>query len=79
MYRAKALVETERLDEAMAILTPELVIPDIREGEYALSAIWCDLYRRVISRDEGRREDTVTTDEVLSKYPLPYPLDFRMH
>lgn len=79
MYRAKCLVETDRLDEACVLLSPKLVIPDIREGEYSISAIWCELYRRIIARDEWRLTETITEDEVLQKYPIPYSLDFRMH
>lgn len=79
MYRAKCLVEVNRLDEAAEILSPSLVIPDIREGEYSISAIWCDLYRSVIARDENRSANEITDNEILKKYPIPYSLDFRMH
>ena len=79
MYRAKCLIECDHLDEARAILSENLVIPDIREGEYALSTIWCDLYRRIIARDEHRDEGTIDDREILEKYPIPYALDFRMH
>ena len=79
MYRAKCFAELGQLKEAKEILLSELVIPDIREGEYSIFAIWCELYRRIIAKDEGRGCDEITEKEILDKYPLPYELDFRMH
>ena len=79
MYRASALVELGRLDEAKSILSTSLIIPDIREGEYSLFAIWVKLYGRIIARDEHRTLRDITESEVLQKYPIPYELDFRMH
>ena len=79
MYRAKCLVELGELKKAKAILSPNLVIPDIREGEYSISAIWVELYRRIIAKDEMRSYKEITEKEILDKYPIPYTLDFRMH
>lgn len=79
MYRAKCFVELGELEKAKAILSDSLVIPDIREGEYSISAIWCELYRRIIASDEGREYEKITEKETLEKYPIPYKLDFRMH
>lgn len=79
MYRAKCFVELGELEKAKAILSSNLVIPDIREGEYSISAIWLELYRRIIAKDEGREYEEITEKEVLEKHPIPYKLDFRMH
>ncbi len=79
MYRSKCLMETGRHDEARALLSKKLVVPDIREGEYSISAFWCELYRRIIARDEKRCPSDITENEILKKYPIPYSLDFRMH
>lgn len=79
MYRAKCFVELAELEKAQAILLGDLIIPDIREGEYSIFAIWCDLYRRIIASSEGRDYDEITEKEVLEKHPIPYTLDFRMH
>ena len=79
MYRAKCFVELGELEKAKAILSSNLVIPDIREGEYSISAIWLELYRRVIAKEEMRSYKEITEKEVLEKYPIPYKLDFRMH
>ena len=79
MYRAKCFVELGELEKAKAILSSNLVIPDIREGEYSISAIWLKLYHRVIAKEEMRSYKEITEKEVLEKYPIPYKLDFRMH
>ena len=77
MYYAKALAEIGRLDEARAALTKELIVPDIKEGEYAISKVWSCIYAKIIARDEKRSVDDISENEVFVKYPLPYELDFR--
>ena len=79
MYRAKCFVEKGELEKAKAILSSDLIIPDIREGEYSISAIWLELYRQIIANDEMRSHKEITEKEILEKYPIPYTLDFRMH
>ena len=68
--------DTERARE---IINPDLQVDDIKEGEYALSAIWADIYRRVVADELGVSFDEVTEEQALEKYPLPYSLDYRMH
>lgn len=77
MYLAKCLCEMGKLDRAESILRGDLVIPDIREGEYSLFNIYVDLYRKIIERDSGETE--LEDTEVLKRYPLPRELDFRLH
>ncbi len=67
------------IDEARKIINPELKVDDIKEGEYALSAIWADIYRQVVAKELGVDPATVTDEQALEKYPLPYTLDYRMH
>jgi tetratricopeptide (TPR) repeat protein len=69
-YRAIALTEVERFDEAEKILNKPLVIPDIREGELGLSNLWFRLHEK---------KTGLSIDECQKRYPLPYELDFRMH
>ena len=68
--RASALVERGRYDEAERILLQPLVIPDMREGELSLCALWFKLYmgKEGVSRQDAER-----------LHPLPQALDFRMH
>lgn len=76
MLLGGAYAEIGDLDAARAIITADLVVSDIKEGEYSLFAIWMKIYRKFLARETGK---TPTDKEVLEKYPLPYTLDFRMH
>ena len=79
MLYAAALVELCRYDEARTILTEELTVADIKEGEYSLSAIWLRLYTAVLAKERRVPPATLTPEEVFAAYPLPTALDFRMH
>ena len=79
MLLAAANARLGRYREAAVILSPELVVDDIKEGEYALSAIWCDIYRGILAAERGLPAEGLTQDEILAAYPLPRALDFRMH
>ncbi len=79
MLYGAALARDGRYREAAAVVTEELVVPDIKEGEYALSAIWCEIYRGILAKERGATPETLAQDEVLAAYPLPRALDFRMH
>ena len=67
------------LEKAKEFLCESLVVPDIREGEYALSNMWIELHAKIIARERGADAGEVKADEVLSLYPLPYAWDYRMH
>ena len=75
LYRAIALMHLDRVKEAAAILNPQFVMNDIKEGELSVSAVWFDLYRRLYEKQNGVN-DPVAADKA---YPLPRALDFRMH
>ncbi len=79
MYFAKCLSELGKLDEAKKLLSDNLVVPDIREGEYSLFHIWVGLHAKIIARDTNKRESDISIEQVLEKYPIPAELDFRMH
>ena len=72
------LVKQGRLDEAEKLLLKVPEVADMREGEVSTSAVWLDLYRKKIARDESRDEDSVEADEVFRRYPVPAEIDFRM-
>ena len=78
MYYADSLTQLGRLDEAREIVTENLIVPDMQEGENTTFKLWCDLYARIIARDENRPLDEIKTKEVLEKYPIPAGIDFRM-
>lgn len=79
MYVGQCLVETNELESAKLFINKNLVIEDIREGEYAVSNVWLMLYKREIALHENRNINDITDKEVLKKYPLPYEIDFLMH
>ena len=79
MLLCACLVKEDYLDEAKAILSKDFVVCDVKEGEYSLSAIWQELYAKVIAKQEGINEKDVTEKMVFEKYPLFEELDFRMH
>lgn len=70
-----ALGETE---EAMRILTPDFTMPDIKEGELSVSALWVQMHTQHLMKTEGLCESDAKK-EAQTRYPLPYALDFRMH
>ena len=70
-----ALGDTEM---AMQILTPDFEMPDIKEGELSVSALWVQMYVQHLMKTEGLCESDAR-NEVQKRYPLPYALDFRMH
>jgi len=72
------LVNRGRLDEAETLLRKVPEVADMREGEVSTSAVWLDLFREKIARDEGREADDITPDEVFERYPVPAEIDFRM-
>lgn len=78
-FTAVALIKLDKLDAAAALLTKDLVVDDLKEGEYSVSQLWIELYGKIMARDTGRCPEDITDGEVLVQYPLPYALDFRMH
>lgn len=77
MLLAVAYTRTNRLEEAKAILTPQLCVPDIKEGEYSISHYWVELHERILAREEGIALGTLSDEEILKRYPLPKEMDFR--
>ena len=78
LWRIRALLALGRTEEAETLLTPDLSIADIKEGELSLSALWFEIKSRKIAAEKG-----IPQVEALSiakeSDPLPYALDFRMH
>lgn len=61
-----ALARVGDYEQAEKILASDFVLPDIREGEVSLAALWMEIQEKRLA-DEG------------AMHPLPYELDFRMH
>lgn len=79
MLTGACLVKLGKEDAAEQYINENLVVYDIKEGEYSLSAIWQELYARKIAKKRGCDIADVSEKEVFDAYPLPRSLDFRMH
>jgi tetratricopeptide (TPR) repeat protein len=79
MFVGKFLVNLNKIEEAEKYINKELSIPDIREGEYSVTNIWIEMYRKKMALDMGVNADSISDEEVNLKYPIPYEIDFRMH
>lgn len=79
MYAAQCYTLTGELDSASKYLNEDLIVPDVREGEYSLSNIWVMLKKRIMAKESGAAVCDISDGDVLEKYPLPYSMDFRMH
>ena len=77
VYYAMALVEVDREEEAIAIITPDVEIADVKEGEVSLSNLWISAYaKRIAKRDNISLEQAKECVE--DEYPVPFSLDFRI-
>lgn len=79
MYMGRCLVEMGEIEWAKKFINGKLVIEDFKEGEYSVSGIWVELYRKELAKTSSRPLSEITDQEVLDKFPLPYSMDFRMH
>lgn len=76
MLAAHAAAEAHRPEAAISYLTGDFIMPDFKEGEFSVFAIWLKAHAQLMTEKGG---DLPTEEEILEKYPLPYELDFRMH
>lgn len=76
MYLIKGYTALDMLKEAEEIVKGELVIPDMREGEYSLYSVYLELYKKIIAKEKG--VVNVEKEEVDRLYPIKKELDFRL-
>lgn len=79
MYYGKCLILCDRLSEAQKYINKDLVVDDIREGEYSASNIWIELYKKILAQKLEKPAQEISNADVLKEYPVPYEIDFRMH
>ena len=79
MYVAQCYCMRNMLEKASEYLNENLLVPDIREGEYSMSNVWVMLKKRIMARDKNVNPELLTDADVLKEYPVPYNIDFRMH
>ena len=74
----RAALLTGDLDRAGRILEDGVVLPDVREGEPTLHAVWFDYQVALAAREERRPVDAELVARVRATVPIPGDLDFRM-
>ncbi len=82
LYKAIALINLEKYNQATKILNKDFVMSDIKEGELSVSYYWFELYRRIYAIETGVEYDKENLELKKAadlKYPLPKELDYRMH
>ena len=72
------LVHLNRPEEAKEIITPDFVLPDVKEGELSLSKLWEDTYTLLVMKNTNLSYEDAKKI-ALKENPVPYELDFRMH
>lgn len=75
---AKALIALEQYDEAAQFLNYNLLMPDIKEGDTAISDVWFSLYEKLVSRETGITDPEALRKATQERCPLKN-LDFRTH
>ena len=81
LYKAIALINLDRLEEAAEIINDKFFMSDIKEGELSVSSYWFRLYRGLYAKEMGipyDPQDKALAEAADKKYPLPRKQDFRM-
>ena len=76
MLAALSYTELSEPELAVRALTENFLMPDLKEGEFSVFAIWLKAHAEIMRR-EGKTD--ISEASILAEYPLPYELDFRMH
>ena len=79
LFKAIALINLGRYEEAETIVNKDFVMYDIQEGEVSISHIWKRLYKEKVRKETGINDEAELNRLTDEKYPLPRSLDFRMH
>ena len=76
---ARAALDAGQLDSAEKILlSKDLVMPDLWEGELLLSDTWYGLQEQKMARQSGVAVDDMIRARVRCECPPPSHLEFRM-
>ena len=78
LLEARAALDAGELDRVESILLGGIEVPDMREGEVALSDLWYRLQERRIAAAEGVPIDDALKERVRRECPPPRQIDFRM-
>ena len=79
MIEIKLLVNDIDYEKTAEMLNVNFVLPDIREGEISLSALWEKLYVAILKKQYPELPDAEIKRLCSEKYPIPEELDFRQN
>ncbi len=79
MLTGQCYVRLQDVDNARKYINRDLVVYDMKEGDHSASEIWAELYSIVLAKELGVSVDSLSKEQVMQAYPLPFELDFRMH
>ncbi len=79
MYVGQCYTMVGNIETAEKYINENLMVPDVREGEYSISNCWVLLKKAIMAREKGIDVKSITDAEVLAEHPVPYSIDFRMH
>ncbi len=77
-FEARAALEVGELDRVERILSADLELATVREGEVVLSDLWFAMHEKRLAAVEGVAIDDELRERVRREYPPPAHLDFRM-
>ena len=78
LLQAQAALAAGDLPVVERFFAERVVIPDLREGETALSDLWFGFHERRLSADQSVPVDDALHIRVRQAFPLPEELDFRI-
>lgn len=78
IYLAQAYLRLGLPEKSAALITPDFVLCDVKEGELSVSKLWYDIYTAIVEKESGVNAEQAQKI-AKEKYPLPNSLDFRMH
>ncbi len=77
--KARADLELGHFEEVESFLSGPIEIPDVREGEVALTDLWFLLHEKRLAAAEGSPVTDAIRERVREAFPPPQHIDFRMN
>ena len=77
-FRAEAAIALKDWALAEEILSRDITITDLREGETLLSELWISLHMAMLREKSEDMDEEALRAAALEQYPVPAHLDFRM-
>ena len=75
---ALAHMQKKAYPQAAKYLNAQLEMPDIKEGDTAITDVWQELYSNIVAQELQTQDPELIDRTVREKYPLGQ-LDFKFH